>query len=489
METDRRPRPTGREAGLVAPEGRARVPRPRRDARKFGHVVVLGSGLAGLAAAAAAAPHAAQVTVLERDPLTDPTAARTGVPQSRHVHLLLPGGVIALEHLLPGIQHDLDRAGAQLLREPHDFAVYLGGGRVDTSRANPRFVLVGATRPLIERVVRERVQALGNVRVCAGREAIGLLVGAPGTVAGVRVRQATGDPEEIRADLVIDASGSNSRALAWLADLGVAPPPEERVRVDVRYATRLFAGVRSAPGSPRNVMVGSLPDDERAAVALAVEDDRWIVTLTTMHGERPPTDLDAFRAFARSLWSPAVDRLIADAEPVGEAAAGGFASDVRRHWHRWRAAPRRFVALGDALGCTNPRYALGMSMAMREASVLRSTLAHVGPDHAGRAFFRATKALLSEAYTQAVDKDLACRAVDGPRTVRWRVVSAYARRLLARAHHDPVVGRALFDVMGALAPSASLLRPSVAWRVSRQAAPGPSRARAHPVEPSEPLVP
>lgn len=141
------------------------------------------------------------------------------------------------------------------------------------------------------------------------------------------------------------------------------------------------------------------------------------------------------------------------------------------------------------MGCTNPRYALGMSMAMREASVLRSTLARVGPDHAARAYFGATKALLSEAYTQAVDKDLVCRAVDGPRTFRWRMVSAYARRLLARAHHDPVVGRALFDVMGALAPSASLLRPSVAWRVSQQGAPRPSRARARPVEPSEPLVP
>ncbi|HTQ79075.1 MAG TPA: FAD-dependent oxidoreductase, partial [Thermoanaerobaculia bacterium] len=43
-----------------------------------GHAVVLGSGVAGLLAAAALAARGRRVTVVERDPLPDPAAPRQG---------------------------------------------------------------------------------------------------------------------------------------------------------------------------------------------------------------------------------------------------------------------------------------------------------------------------------------------------------------------------------------------------------------------------
>jgi hypothetical protein len=52
------------------------------------------------------------VTVLERDVLPPPGKGRTAVPRGRHVHALLPGGLAAIEQLLPGFQAELVAGGA-----------------------------------------------------------------------------------------------------------------------------------------------------------------------------------------------------------------------------------------------------------------------------------------------------------------------------------------------------------------------------------------
>ena len=74
--------------------------------------VVIGAGMAGLAAAGAIADYFEQVTVLERDRLPDQAVPRAGAPQSRHLHALLPGGERALTDLFPHFERDLIDAGA-----------------------------------------------------------------------------------------------------------------------------------------------------------------------------------------------------------------------------------------------------------------------------------------------------------------------------------------------------------------------------------------
>jgi hypothetical protein len=78
--------------------------------------VVVGAGMAGLTAARALADHFEQVIVLERDALPAHAAHRAGTPQARHVHALLASGQHTLGQLFPGIEGDLERAGAVPLR-------------------------------------------------------------------------------------------------------------------------------------------------------------------------------------------------------------------------------------------------------------------------------------------------------------------------------------------------------------------------------------
>jgi glycine/D-amino acid oxidase-like deaminating enzyme len=78
--------------------------------------VVVGAGLAGLAAARALTDHFERVIVLERDELPLGSAHRPGTPQSRHLHGLLASGLSALNDLFPGFEDDLEITERTALR-------------------------------------------------------------------------------------------------------------------------------------------------------------------------------------------------------------------------------------------------------------------------------------------------------------------------------------------------------------------------------------
>src|SRR5271170_3031147 len=98
------------------------------SARKIGkQAVVIGAGMAGWAAAGAVADYFERVIVLERDRLPNQAAPRPGVPQSRHLHGLLPGGQRALTDLFPHFERDLVDAGAEPLRVLDEIRVEIPG--------------------------------------------------------------------------------------------------------------------------------------------------------------------------------------------------------------------------------------------------------------------------------------------------------------------------------------------------------------------------
>src|ERR1700749_4619635 len=74
--------------------------------------VVIGASMAGLLAARALCETFDRVIVVERDLLPDHASDRRGVPQGKHVHVLLAGGLVALKALFAGFDADLLAAGA-----------------------------------------------------------------------------------------------------------------------------------------------------------------------------------------------------------------------------------------------------------------------------------------------------------------------------------------------------------------------------------------
>jgi 2-polyprenyl-6-methoxyphenol hydroxylase-like FAD-dependent oxidoreductase len=445
---------------MLARRGRATV------ALQIGeHAVVLGGSLAGLASAAVLAPRFERVTIVERDGLPETGQHRRGVPQGRHVHVLMPAGLGGLAELFPGILDELQEQGAHIF-DARALRFNIAGGSLLLSDAGLEFI--AATRPLLERIARERVRSLSNVQFAEGRDACGLTTTPDHSrVTGVRLRSRTGRGAEqvIGADLVVDATGRGSRSARWLAALGYPAPPEEHLHVGVHYTTRLFRRAPETSGEWRNVTVNIPPGERRGAVALAVEGDRWIVTLVGLLGERPPTDLDGFVEYARTLWSRDIHAVVADAEAIGEAMTGAFPANARRRYDRLRRFPDRFVVTGDAACSLNPVYAQGMSVAFAEALTLARILDRHALDRVGPRFFRQTKPITGVAWRMATGADLGHPGVDGPRTARWRLLNAYIGRVFGVGHRDPVVADAALRVIGMVSPPRHLMKPRIAWRV------------------------
>ena len=63
--------------------------------------IVMGGSIAGLAASRVLSDHFHEVILVERDRFSAMGEHRRGVPQGRHTHGLLAGGLRALEALLP----------------------------------------------------------------------------------------------------------------------------------------------------------------------------------------------------------------------------------------------------------------------------------------------------------------------------------------------------------------------------------------------------
>ena len=125
-------------------------------------VAVAGGRLGGLLAAAAVAPHARQVLVVDRDRLPDAPTARGGTPQVLHAHGLLASGRLSIEGLLPGFTAEMVRLGA--LSEG-DMGTngrwWVGGGLLTDCEIG--VTGVAASRPLIEATVRRMVRQIANV--------------------------------------------------------------------------------------------------------------------------------------------------------------------------------------------------------------------------------------------------------------------------------------------------------------------------------------
>src|SRR5262245_48339773 len=191
------------------------------------HAIVIGASMGGLLAARALANHFQSVTVLERDACPAADVPRKGVPQGRHAHGLLARGRDVIEAFFPGWSDEVVDAGGLFGDIANDVDWIGHGVRLKAGPSDLSGLL--ASRPVLEGQVRRRLVALPGVRLIE-RADVQQLLNDGDRICGVRVEGA-GVPEDMRADLVVDASGRGSSSLAWLKQLGFEAPAEERIEI------------------------------------------------------------------------------------------------------------------------------------------------------------------------------------------------------------------------------------------------------------------
>jgi 2-polyprenyl-6-methoxyphenol hydroxylase-like FAD-dependent oxidoreductase len=445
--------------------------------RRARHAVVIGGGLAGMLAARVLADHFDAVTLLERDRFPEAPAARKGLPQGRHAHVLLEGGRGALERLLPGLTEELVRAGAVPLDFTRDVAWMSPWGWYVRFPGDLR--LLAATRDLIDWGVRRRVAALPNLRVHHGCDVAGLVPG-PGIwprVAGVRIRPRRAHTEfgrcdsELAADLVVVADGRNSRLPGWLTALGYEAPAETVVNSFQGYASRFYRPDAEFEADWRALYIQQAPPgDPRGGLVSPVEEGRWLVSLIGGDGDFPPTDEAGFLAFARSLRSPALYEAISTAVPLTPIAGQRATENRLRHYDRLENLPDGVVALGDAVCAFNPVYGQGMTAAALGAEILdrwlREEASRSGPG-GGHVFQHHLARATAAAWQLSAGADYRFRTTEGPHPTRVdRLTGRYIDAVMRAATGRPWVRRRLAEVLHLLRPPSSLFGPDVLARLA-----------------------
>ncbi|MFI1812065.1 NAD(P)/FAD-dependent oxidoreductase [Streptomyces sp. NPDC020422] len=438
--------------------------------RRTRHAVVIGGSLAGLLAARVLSEHAERVTVVERDRYPDGQEARPGVPQGRHLHVLIEGGQRALDELLPGFMDELRALGAPKVGVPEDMVQWQNGQWYVRTPATAHFYT--GPRPQLEWLVRQRVLADPRIELVEGTETVGLL-GDAARVRGVLVRErgagADREPRPLEADLVVDASGRSTRAPEWLAAIGAEAPHEETLDTGLAYGTRVY---RSPADDPSTDALGYYvvpnPEQVYGGVVLPLGDGRHLVTLSGLRGDEPPTDEDLFEEYARKLPHPVVSDWIAKAEPLSPVYGFRRTANIRRRYDRPGRRPAGFLATGDALCAFNPIYGQGMAVAAITAVALRKVLADSRRTPTTRRVQRALLDASKQAWdiSAGADKKMPGATGDAARTgAADKVTGWYLRRVQARASGNPVVGTPFRAALTLTAPLAGLFAPSVARAV------------------------
>jgi 2-polyprenyl-6-methoxyphenol hydroxylase-like FAD-dependent oxidoreductase len=430
------------------------------------HAIVVGAGVGGLIAARVLADYFDRVTILERDTLPAEPECRKGVPHGRHAHGLLARGREVLEAMFLGLTDELVDAGAvagDTLGDSRwfNFGVYLANGQ-----SGLRSILL--SRPLLETHLRRRLIADHHVSIRERSSVQALDVDVNRRrVVGVHLASAPApEGESLTADLVVDASGRHSHSPEWLERLGYQAPTEETVDVRISYATRFLRRRPHQLGGRRVALIGADEPVWRFGVALAVEQDRWIVTLGGYFDDMPEANDAAYLGFARTLAAPDIGELLATAEPLTAPVGFCFPASRRTHYERLKSFPEGHLVFGDALCSFNPVYGQGMTAAALEGVAFRDCLADGAHSLAPRFFAKASN-ILDTPWQIAVGNDLRHPRLSHHQSMLGAFLNWYIGRVHRAGAVDPTIASAFLRVANLIEPPSKLFAGSTLFGVVR----------------------
>lgn len=451
-------------------------------------ILVAGAGIAGLGAALALSGGAREVVFLDRDPPppdTSPEEAftqweRRGATQLRHSHAFLGRLTSLIRDRYPDLMKELLAEGTRLFGFAEGLPPTLEN-KYTAEKGDEDLTLLFSRRTTLELVIRRYAAKLPGVRFVTDAGVRGLITRREGgklIVEGLKVER-NGAVEEMRADVVIDATGRNTVFPEWMRAEGVAVR-EESSPCGILYFTRHYRLRDGQEEPPRDGVPGGgdlgyikfgvfIADNRHFSVTLATPEIETEMRMAVMKPE-------VFDAVCMALPGAARWMNPERAEPVSAVYSMGSLQNVWRHYMK-DGAPQvlNFFPLGDAAVRTNPLYGRGCSSGFVEAHILRETL-DATPDPAERAkmYEREFERAIRPYFDSMVKLDLqAIRRAENERNpdykprLKARIMKSFADDGLMPAQRAHVsVSRAMSRIFHMLdEPTAFLKRPEIVARI------------------------
>ncbi len=386
--------------------------------------IVIGGSIAGMCTARVLSDYCDRVIVIDRDTYPTGPQERSGVPQSRHVHALLARGRQELERLFPSFDQTMVEHGAHEIDFGLDFATLRPSGWAP--RQSDGLQLLFASRNLLESVVRDLCRKHINIEFLERTTVTRLAATQNGRLRATGVHISSLDteaPATLDADLIVDASGRNSKSPEWLQDLALKVPEESVVNSYTGYSSRWFAMPDAARWPHewwwKGIWIDIAPPDHMTAgVLFPVEGNRCIVTLAGVNKQYPPNEEEAFMQALGTLRSPILAEAIRLAEPLSSVSSYRTMANRLRHYERWNERLDGFVALGDSTCAFNPVYGQGMTTGTLSALVLHDCVKKHGLMNAelSQIFFREQARMQQDPWVLATGADFRFPATEGIRT-------------------------------------------------------------------------
>ena len=436
--------------------------------------VVIGGGIAGMCAAKVLTEHFDRVVLLERDKYPEAVGGRRGVPQSKMFHTLLERGRREIENIYPGFHKLLDERKMPKVAFGFNCALMTpqGWGRnlpVPVQRS------LFCTRDMLESTIRDLFLAEPKVELIEQATVTDLLVedAAPRRrITGVSYKvRGTDGPTALHADLVIDASGANSKAGHWFRSAGIAPPEEHELDPLLTYGGQLYK-LKEGARFPKDwwwthgAFIQRVPPvDNVAAHLIRQEGDLWLLTLVAGDGNTIPRDADGIREFLGRMRSPLIHDMLPYFEAQDEVTTYRLPKNKWKYYERWAERPAGFIAMAAATCVFNPNMGQGMSNAAGDAGILQECLQSVSDlEDLPELYFDRQAEFQRNAYQLACYNDLKFDTVVGPRTLGVRLFNWYGDQINRAGAADSYIAREYSLVNLLMEPISQIYRP---WFMAR----------------------
>lgn len=337
---------------------------------------MIGASISGMLISKLLAARYEKIVILEkRKAQGDSGCVNKEVPQAQHVHLLLNKGLNEIKKILPGIEDDLLKVGGIHSNSTENWISHFPLGKFPNYKSKLDIVCV--SRALLERTIRQRIlrEEQEKIQIIYNANVINYSLSE---IENPKVEYEVDQTQYIlETDLLIDASGQQSRAGKILQDQGYGIVKTENINPKLGYASRKYKDIAFEEGKHGILVMPKDPETPRGGVVFPIENNEYMVTLYGFDKEQPINE--DFEAFAKTLNSKEIYQHIINATPLTETKQYIKKESHYRKYHRLGKWPKGYLVVGDAVCSFNPIYGQGITSAAMSLNNIQTILSEHEP--------------------------------------------------------------------------------------------------------------